>query len=126
MVGSLKSTKHTWGTISKNAVKVGFQPLKTARKTFNTVALAQSVSQEIRNELLGHKVQGVHVSYEDWGIKTQKKVYKAHIKILAHFHIDKLYPALIQKADRIEKMGIPLKYLIQNGNANLEFIFFLN
>ena len=44
--------KHTWGTISKNAVKVGFQPLKTARKTFNTVALAQSVSQEIRNELL--------------------------------------------------------------------------
>ncbi len=103
--------KHTWGTISKNAVKVGFQPLKTARKTFNTVALAQSVSQEIRNELLGHKVQGVQVSYEDWEYKKlQKKVYKAHTKILAHFNVDKLYPALIQKADEIlEKMGIPPK-----------------
>ena len=100
--------KDTWGAISKNSVKVGFLPLKTARKTFNTVALAQSVSQEIRNELLWHKVQ---VSYENWEYeKLQKKVYKAHTKILAHFNIDKLYPALIQKADEIlEKRGIPPK-----------------
>lgn len=111
--------KHTWDTISKNAKKVGFKPLKTARKTFETVALTLSISAELRNRLLGHQVEGVKQYYQNWEHEElQKQIHAAHEQVLEHFKIDKLYPAYIEKANEILKeKGIPPKVFNNKWNC---------
>ena len=93
------------------SVKVGLPPFKTARKSFETYALQLQISADIRYKLLGHATEGVKQNYQDWQWdKLQNQIHDAHEEVLADFHIDSLYPSLINKADEIlKKMGIPPK-----------------
>ena len=106
-----KYDKSQWNTLSKNCRKVGLSPFKTARKSFETYALQLQISADIRYKLLGHATEGVKQNYQDWQWdKLQDQIHDAHELVLANFHIDTLYPALIKKADEIlKKMGIPPK-----------------
>ena len=103
--------KSQWNTISKKCRPLGLPPFKIARKTFETYALQLKVRSEIRDKLLGHATIGVKQNYQDWQWdELQNEVHEAHELVLANFHIDTLYPALIKKADEIlKKMGIPPK-----------------
>jgi len=101
--------KDTWGTINKQLTKLDFPSLKTARKTFNTVALTLEISEETRKRLIGQGIDGVQRNYQDWEWKVlQDKINKAHINILKAFKTDKLYKALTDKADKIleDKYGV--------------------
>jgi len=53
----------------------------------------------------------MNIGSKDWQWdKLQDQINDAHELVLANFHIDTLYPALIKKADEIlKKMGIPPK-----------------
>ena len=103
--------KDKWNTLSKNCRKVGLSPFKTARKSFETYALQLQISADIRYKLLGHATEVVKQNYQNWQWdKLQDQIHDAHELVLANFHIDTLYPALIKKADEIlKKMGIPPK-----------------
>ena len=94
-----------------NEVVLGVTPFKTARKSFEKYALKLKVRAEIRDKLLGHATAGVKQNYQDWQWdELQDEVHEAHELVLALFHIDTLYPALIKKADIIlKKMGITPK-----------------
>ena len=110
-----KYNKSQWNTISKKCRPLGLPPFKVARKTFETYALQLKVRSEIRDKLLGHATIGVKQNYQDWQWdELQNEVHEAHELVLAHFHIDTLYPALIKKADEILKIRwvFHQKYLI--------------
>ena len=97
-----KYNKDVWGTISKQCVKVGLEPIKVARKTFETVAQTQDVRKEISDRLLGHSVTGVKRHYQDWEWdELQNKIFEAHEAVLEHFKVDTLIPALYNKANQI-------------------------
>ena len=103
--------KTRWNTISKQCSSIGFPAIKYARKTFETVALTLEVSAEIRDRLLGHEVQGVKKSYQNWEWDgLQEKVHKAHMEVLEKFRVEELYNALINKANEIlERMGVDVE-----------------
>lgn len=103
--------KARWNTISKQCSNIGFPAIKYARKTFETVALTLEVSAEIRDRLLGHEVQGVKKSYQNWEWdELQEKVHKSHIEVLERFRVEELYNALINKANELlEGMGVDVE-----------------
>jgi hypothetical protein len=108
--------KARWNTISKQCSSLGFPAIKYARKTFETVALTLEVSAEIRDRLLGHEVQGVKKSYQNWEWdELQEKVHKAHMEVLDKFRVEELYNALINKANEIlEGMGVDVEEFNDN------------
>ena len=103
--------KARWNTISKQCPKLGLPAVKYARKTFETVALELEVSAEIRDRLLGHEVQGIKKSYQNWEWDgLQEKVHKAHIEVLERFGVEELYNSLINKANEIlEGMNVDVE-----------------
>tara|TARA_B110000285_G_C15057582_1_gene580481 strand:+ start:23 stop:1390 length:1368 start_codon:yes stop_codon:yes gene_type:complete len=103
--------KDTWSTLSSQCRKIGMPPFKAARKTFETYALKLEVSADIRYKLLGHATEGIKQNYQDWEWEElQNQIHEAHELVLAHYHIDTLYPAYIKKANEIlEKMGVSSK-----------------
>lgn len=117
--------KDIWGTISKQCVKVGLKPLKTARKTFETVAQTQEIRKEISDRLLGHTVQGVKRHYQDWEWdELQDQIFKAHEKVLAAYEVDKLLPALYNKANTIlANKGINVElFNLTNSCSSKEYV----
>ena len=103
--------KDTWNTLSKQCRNIGMPPFKAARKTFETYALKLEVSVDIRYKLLGHATEGIKQNYQDWEWEElQDQIHKAHELVLAHYHIDTLYPTYIKKANEIlERMGVSSK-----------------
>ena len=93
--------KDTWGTINKQLTKLDFPSLKTARKTFNTVALTLEISVETRKRLIGQGIDGVQRNYQDWEWKVlQDKINKVHINILKALKTDKYTKRLLIKKTR--------------------------
>ena len=97
-----KYKKDDWGTYTDKLNELGMETIKTARKTFNTIASTLTIPQAVGYSLTGHEIQGIKQSYTDkqWEELT-KQVDKAHNKVLAKFYVDKIYPKLIDKANEI-------------------------
>ena len=71
--------------------------MKTARKTFESVALQLDVSAEIRYKLLGHVDSTIKKHYIDWEwSKHSDKIDKAHVEVLTLFQAKELFNELKQ------------------------------
>ena len=106
-----KYVKDTWGTFTRKLGEVGMPEMKTARKTFDTIASTLPISQAVWYHLTGHELEGIKSAYssKDWK-EISQQVDDAHEEVLAKFYVDKLYPQLIAKADKIlEEKGINVK-----------------
>lgn len=97
-----KYRKHDWDTYTKKLNKLDMETVESARKTFNTIASTLTIPQAVWYSLTGHEIEGIKKSYTDkqWEELTEK-VDKAHVKVLAKFHVYKIYPKLIDKANQI-------------------------
>lgn len=103
-----KYNKDTWGTFTSKLGEIGFEEMKVARKTFDTISTTLNISQAVWYHLTGHEMAGIkkHYASKDWE-EISQQVDDAHQQILAKYNIDTLYPALIQKANTIlESQGI--------------------
>ena len=89
--------KNVWDVYAKRSTKLIGMPFKTARKTFETVALMLDVSQPVRYRLLGHVDQSIKRSYTNWEWdKLREKVDEAHIRVLEEFECTALWQELRQ------------------------------
>ena len=71
--------------------------MKTARKTFESVALQLDVSAEIRYKLLGHVDRTIKKHYIDWEwSKLSDKIDNAHVEALKSFQAEELFNELKQ------------------------------
>ena len=103
-----KYRKDDWGEFTKKLNALEMETIESARKTFNTIASTLTIPQAVWYALTGHEIQGIKQSYtnKEWSELT-KQVDKAHIKVLAKFRVDKIYPKLIDKANQIlESKGV--------------------
>lgn len=87
-----------WDFYGKNCKRLLGMPFKTARKTFNTVALELAIPETIRRILLGHTDNSMLRHYDNVQAKRiQKQVDEAHIKILKQAHFNTLVDELRKK-----------------------------
>lgn len=88
--------KNLWDVYSKRCSKL-LLPMKTARKTFESVALQLDVSAEVRYKLLGHVDQTIKKHYIDWEwSKLSDKIDAAHIEVLKSFEAKELFNELLE------------------------------
>ena len=86
--------KNIYDVYAKRCSKM-LLPMKTARKTFESVALQLDVSAEIRYKLLGHVDQTIKKHYIDWEwSKLSDKIDNAHIEVLKSFEAKELFKEL--------------------------------
>ena len=88
--------KNLWDIYAKRCSKL-LLPMKTARKTFESVALQLDISAEIRYKLLAHVDQTIKKHYIDWEwSELSDKIDAAHIKVLEEFQAKELFNELKQ------------------------------
>lgn len=91
-----KFHKNLWDVYAKRCSKL-LLPMKTARKTFESVALQLDVSAEVRYKLLGHVDQTIKKHYIDWEwSKLSDKIDAAHIEVLKSFEAKELFDELLE------------------------------
>ena len=97
-----KYRKDDWGIYTKKLNKLGMEDIKAARKTFNTIASTLTTPQAVWYALTGHEIQGIKQAYtnKQWEDLTIQ-VDKAHNEVLDKFYLNKIYPKLINKANKI-------------------------
>ena len=89
----------------KRATRLIGKSFKTARKTFESIAMYLDVSSSIRYKLLGHVDASVKRHYLNWEWeKLVDKVDEAHIKVLTEFKAQELYTQLLAKT---KALGLP-------------------
>lgn len=87
-----------WDYYTKRVKKLLGYSYKTARKTFNTIALELKVSDTIRRVLLGHADSTMLSHYDNFNTKeVVKQVEDAHASVLATFNTQHLTMLLRQK-----------------------------
>ena len=86
--------------------------MKTARKTFESVALQLDVSAEIRYKLLGHVDSTIKKNYIDWErSKLSDKINNAHVEVLKSFQAKELFNELKQAF--ILKTDLKIRQLVE-------------
>lgn len=92
-----------WDTYEKKIKKLLGFPYKTARKTFNTVALELAVSDTIRRVLLGHADPTMLSHYDNTQTKLiTQQVDDAHLSVLKEFKVNELYDLLKNKLSELD------------------------
>ena len=87
--------KHTWSTYGINIKNTLGHPLKTARKTVESIAVRMDISSALRYRLLGHADTSVKSHYISWQwTDLRDKVDAAHIDILKEFQAEELWNEL--------------------------------
>ena len=91
-----------WNFYGKNCKRLLGMPFKTARKTFNTVALELAIPETIRRILLGHTDTSMLRHYDNIQAKRiQEQVDKAHLSILEKGSFVTMYKMLCQKIESL-------------------------
>ena len=87
--------RNVWSVFQHRCKDLLGAPLKSSRKTFESVSLLLDVSQAIRYRLLGHVDRTVKKHYIDWQWDSLRdKVDEAHIRVLTEFNTVKLWTML--------------------------------
>ena len=87
--------KHTQAVYGINIKRILGHSLKTARKTFESMAVQRDVSSALRYRLLGHADSSVKRHYIQWQWNALRdKVDQAHIDILNEFKAEELWNEL--------------------------------
>jgi len=91
-----------WDFYGKNCKRLLGMPFKTARKTFNTVALELAIPESIRRILLGHTDKSMLRHYDNVQAKRiQEQVDNAHLSILEKGSFVTMYKMLCQKIESL-------------------------
>jgi len=108
-----------WDFYGKNCKRLLGMPFKTARKTFNTVALELAVPDSTRRILLGHTDSSMLRHYDAVQAKRiQKIVSDAHQKVLKNAYFETLCAQLLQKVESLN----PNYVLFTHPNFNQDGI----
>lgn len=87
--------RNIWSVFQQRTRELLGAPLKSSRKTFESISLLLDVSQAIRYRLLGHVDTTVKKHYIDWqwdGLRD--KVDEAHSRVLTEFNTVELWTML--------------------------------
>ena len=88
--------KNIWDVYQKRCTKILGYSFKTARKTFESVAMLLDVSSPIRYKLLGHVDSSIKRNYLNWEWeKLSSKVDDAHRAVLEDFGTVQLWEELV-------------------------------
>ena len=108
-----------WDFYGKNCKRLLGMPFKTARKTFNTVALELAIPESIRRILLGHTDNSMLRNYDAvQAERIQKVVSDAHQKVLKNAYFETLCAQLLQKVESLN----PKYVLFTHPNFNQDGI----
>ena len=100
-----------WDFYGKNCKRLLGMPFKTARKTFNTVALELAIPESIRRILLGHSDSSMLRHYDNvQADRIQKQVSEAHQKILANSSFETLFAKLALKVESLNPNYVVLTH----------------
>lgn len=83
--------QNTWDIYKKKIKRLTGLPYKTARKTFDTIALELAVSDKIRRVLLGHAEPSVLANYDNiQSARFQEQVEDAHRDVLKDYKVHEI------------------------------------
>ena len=94
-VDNWKAHRYTWAVYQLNIKRILGQPLKVARKSFETIAVNLDISLAVRTELLGHTDSSIKSHYIQWESKELRaKIDDSHKLILDKFKAVELWREL--------------------------------
>lgn len=100
-----------WNFYGKNCRRLLGMPFKTARKTFNTVALELAIPDSIRRILLGHTDNSMLRHYDAvQAVRIQAIVTDAHKKVLQNAYFETLCAQLLQKVESLNPKYVILTH----------------
>ena len=90
--------RNTWGVYIGHCKRLLGLPMKTSRKTFESIAIKLDISSALRYRLLGHADNTIKRHYIDWQWQELRdKVDAAHIQVLEQFNTMQLWTKLRAK-----------------------------
>jgi hypothetical protein len=94
--------QNTWRLYKKKVRTLTGYPYKSARKTFDTIALELSVPDTVRRVLLGHADPSMLSHYDNTQTRRFKEqVEQAHRMVLRDFQTEEIIDALLDKLDAL-------------------------